>query len=154
MSLSISHNYLRSMAQRYHGLRQRHERVVAKGEAVVAQVGKTVEVAGSAFLFGVANGKLGGVELLGVPVDLAAGVAGHLAGFMLASPKTAHHFHNLSDGALACFAARQGASIGQDWKTTGRLFGKGSSNVRGELDGGGNGGSMEDAELSRLARSL
>jgi len=152
MALSLSRSYLSSLAGRYHNLRSRHERVIERGEKVVAQVGKTLEIGGSAFAFGVLQGKTGGVEVLGVPLDLGLGVLGHLAAFTLVSGRNAHHFHNIADGALACFAATQGRGFGIQWKSTGKLFGHGGA-VRGGLESG-HGMSVEDSELANLARSL
>lgn len=89
--------------------------------------------------------------MFGVPLDLLAAFAGHGAGFFFLSEKNSHHAHNISDGILASFAARMGASVGEKWKSTGKLFGHGGA-VRGLASG--NASDMSDADLARLAAAI
>lgn len=88
--------------------------IVEKSEGVIAHAVQTVEVGGGAFACGVAKGRYGSVEVLGLPVDLLAGAGGHLLGF-LGGGKYAEHIHNLSDGALASYLTTLGQGVGADW---------------------------------------
>lgn len=87
-------------------------------EAIAEQVGhvvRTAEVAGASFAFGVANGYTGGLEVVGVPVDLGVGVLAHFAAFWLPE-NTARHVHALADGGVAAYATVSGIGIGAKMK--------------------------------------
>lgn len=149
--MEVNRAFLNELVHKHHSLRTRHARLIEKGEKAVGQVAKTLEIGGSAFAFGVVDGRTGGVELFGIPLPLLAGVAFHGAAFGFVSEKNAHHFHNLGDGAIASFASAAGRGIGANWKATGKLLGHGGA-VRGLASGGSS--SVDDAELSRLAAAL
>ena len=78
----------------------------------------TAEVSAASFLFGLAQGKFGGIEFVGVPVDLIAGVALHVMGFAdVAGKKNSRHFHAIGDGALASFFNGVGRNLGYSVQT-------------------------------------
>jgi hypothetical protein len=104
------------------GLKEKAKRAQATvrnaREYVAEQVGhvvRTAEVGGVSFAFGVANGYTGGVEVLGVPLDLGAGVAAHLAAFLMGGD-LANHLHSMGDGAVAAYSTISGVGVGAKLK--------------------------------------
>jgi len=81
-------------------------------EEAVGTVVQTMEVGSTAFALGFVNGRYGGIELMGVPLELVVAGGAHALGF-LGVPQ-AEDLHNMGDGALAAFAATLGAGIGTD----------------------------------------
>jgi hypothetical protein len=75
---------------------------------------QTTEVGVAAFGMGVLRGRFGeSLNLLGVPIDLGAGVLLHVLGFMGAAGKQYdEHLHNFGDGMLAAYLTVLGAGIG------------------------------------------
>lgn len=97
-------------------LQHRARRVMEKSREVVGEVVRTTEACSAAFLFGVAQGRYGGVEVVGVPVELATGVA--LKGFaFFAGGDMAPHLHAFGQGALDAYLTTMGRGVGEAWKT-------------------------------------
>jgi len=93
------------MATRAKGLQER-------AEEAMGHVVQTVEIGVAAFAAGMIEGRFGGVEVVGVPVDLGLGVVGHVLGFVGLAGKHSAHVHNFSDGFIASYLMRLGAGIG------------------------------------------
>lgn len=94
-------------------LESRLERLKSKGEEVATSLVRTAEVSGAAFAVGLINGRYGGFEVLGLPIDLAAGVTLNvLAHSKVGGAKSAPHLHALGDGALAVYFATLGRGVG------------------------------------------
>lgn len=131
-------------------LQNRVKQVREKGEKVVETVTRTTIVAGTAGALGVIQGKTGGVEILGMPLDLLVGAGAHVAGFMHLAGKQSAHLHNVGDGAMALYAGTMGRAIGANWKATGKLgLPPGGFKVAGELPEGMSGAdSLSDADLA------
>lgn len=85
-----------------------------RSQEAIGQVVQTLEVGIVSFGFGFARGRWGGVDVVGVPADLGAGILAHLGGYMGFGGKNAEHLHNLGDGALASYLNTLGAGIGVD----------------------------------------
>lgn len=94
----------------------RARKALEKADVVVDRVVKTTVTGGAAFACGVAQGKYGGIEVMGVPADLGAGVALHALGFAGIGGKATEYMHAAGDGALACYLATLGRGVGQDWR--------------------------------------
>lgn len=124
---------------------QRLSRVKEKGEAVVEKVTRTMVTTGTAFGMGVVQGRTGGVELLGIPLDLALGVGAHVGGFMRVAGRRSDMLHNIGDGAMAAYAVAVGRGVGDSWKKTGKFLGGAKSS--GELPEAGS-ASMTDEALA------
>lgn len=92
--------------------KKRVENVREKGEEVVGTVVQTAEIGSTAFVFGYARGRYGETTVANVPIDAGAAVLCHLGGFFGIAGKYSEHLHNVGDGALAVFAAVQGAAMG------------------------------------------
>lgn len=89
--------------------------LVGRGETVTQQVVQSVLVSGGAFGFGVLGGAKGAIDVLGVPIDLGAGILLQLAGFAGLAGKWDKVLHDVGDGALAAYFARLGARVGHNW---------------------------------------
>ena len=87
---------------------------IGKGESVTQQVVQSVLISGASFGFGVLGGHSGAVDVLGVPVDLGAGILFQLGGFAGLAGKWDKALHDLGDGALAAYFARLGARVGHN----------------------------------------
>lgn len=101
---------LRDYAERAHA---RARGLAVKSEQAVGTLVRTAEVQATAFGMGVVNGRFGGVEILGVPLDLGAGSAAHLLAFVGVGGKFSSHLHNLADGALASYMTTLGVGVGK-----------------------------------------
>jgi len=109
MKLSLSQ--LSNLESKYTSAKKSVQRVREEAQATVMQVVRTVEVGGTAFSFGIVNGRWGRPEFVGVPVDLLTSIGLHGLGFVL-DKEAAPHLHNLGDGALASYLTALGTGIG------------------------------------------
>lgn len=135
----------RNMAEAAHN---RIARFREKGEKVMETATRTVIVTGTAFGLGVLQGKTGGVEMLGVPLDLLLGVAAHGGAFAKVAGSSSKRLHDVGDAAMAVYASTMGRGIGTNWRTTGKL-GLGGAKVAGELPEGMSGAdTLSDEELA------
>ena len=96
--------------------RERLKSAGKKADRVVETMVHTAEVGSAAFVAGVVQGRTGGVEVLGVPMDLGAAAALHVLGFLGVGGKFASHLHGFGDGFLAAFLATTGRGVGQTMK--------------------------------------
>ncbi len=134
---------MRAMAEK---AMNRVRAVRAQGEAMMEEATRTAVISGTAFSLGVIQGKTGGIELAGLPLDLLVGAGAHVAGFMKLGGKASAQMHNVGNGALALYAGTMGRSIGVQWKTTGRLGG--GAKASGSLPEAGT-DYMSDADMAR-----
>lgn len=112
----VTHGMLTEMKRRAESLVASARKVREKGESIVGQGIRSVEIGGSAFLFGYLQGRYGsegGVTIAKVPIELATAIVGHGAGFLGIAGKHSYHLHNVADGALATYAATLGRGIGK-----------------------------------------
>lgn len=110
---------LKKAASRYDAIKGKIATIKKKAEHVTEKFVRTVEVSGASFAMGVANGRTTdpeGVNIAGVPVDLGAGVALQVLGYLGAAGKHSDHLNNLGDGCLAHYAAVMGRGVGVAWK--------------------------------------
>jgi hypothetical protein len=142
------------------------DRVSAKARAYMARTDQAIEafattseVSATAFLFGLAQGKWGGVAFFGIPVDLLAGAALHIVAFATEGKLSkSSHLHNIGDGALSSFFGGLGRQVGRQLQTPAdreRIMKHGGKYA--ELPGGAytvggatGGASMADEELARM----
>jgi len=92
-----------------------------RGEVVTQQVVQTVMVSAGAFGFSWLSGYAGTVDVLGVPIDLGAGILFQLAAFSGLGGKWSKVIHDVGDGALAAYFAKLGARTGNDMRRKGGL---------------------------------
>lgn len=145
--------------------KRRADAISNKAHAALAKIGDSVEtfvtsseVSASSFLFGLAQGKFGGIAVFGIPVDLLAGLGLHIAAFAGVGGRSSHHLHAFADGALASFFGGLGRHVGRQIQTpadreriaaSGAKFGtlpSGAFTVGGQTGGA----SLADEELARM----
>jgi hypothetical protein len=139
-------------------IKQRYDRLAAKAktnQASQAEMVNTVvtasEVSASAFLFGLAQGKWGGIAIMGVPADLIAGVGLHVLGFSgVAGKQSSPHLHAFADGALASFFTGLGRQVGVSIQSPEDKARIAKSASAGEIAGVTGGASLADEELARM----
>lgn len=96
-------------------MKSRYSNAMKKSEEVVEHIVHGVESFGSAFAFGVLQGKYaskGGIGVMGVPVELAFGVGAYVASSMGVGGNLASHLIPLGQGALSAYATTLGRSVG------------------------------------------
>lgn len=141
-------------------LKRQALRAKAHADGIVERIDGGVEalkemslVGGTAFAFGVANGKVGGgglkVPFVGIPADLAVGVGMHCVAFMSGmKEERAKHYRAIGNGALGSYLSTLGAQVGNQWKVSGKLL---PSFLLGD-DATTGGGSLADDEVARMVR--
>ncbi len=80
----------------------------------VETVVHTTEVSSAAFVAGLVQGRYGGIEVLGVPMDLGLAAVLHVAAFAGLGGKMSSHLHGFGDGFLAAFLTTTGRGVGQE----------------------------------------
>lgn len=116
MALKIGANQLARIRNAMSKAQGRTAAIAKKGESTVNTIVRTAEVSGAAFALGLAQGKYGVIEVMGVPADLGAGAALHLAAFFGIAGKSSKHLHALADGAMASYFVNLGKGTGLAWK--------------------------------------
>lgn len=113
MPIQITRAKADDLLQRLERMRASAKGMRERADQAVNQVVQTMEVGGTAFGIGLVNGRWGGVEVLGMPLELLG--AGLLHAGALAVPRvTGDHLHNMADGALAAYLTTLGAGIGRE----------------------------------------
>lgn len=143
--LKLSQAEVSDAMTRAQSLARRARGALEKADAVVDRVVKTTVTGGTAFGFGVAQGRWGGIEVLGVPADLGFGVLAHVAGFAGIGGKATDYMHAAGDGALACYLATLGRGVGRDWSV------KATGSAPQLPAAAASGHTVSDAELARMA---
>jgi hypothetical protein len=109
---SIDHHYLSSahgaVSRGLHRLGAYRE----KGAVVTQQAMQTLAVSAGAFGFSALAGWAGSVDVLGIPVDLGAGLLLNIAAYVGLGGSMSKNLHDLGDGALAAYVAKLGANVG------------------------------------------
>lgn len=146
MAIQITKADGKRAMERLASVQNRIAKVKREAEERVEQVVRTFEVAGTAFGVGVLQGRTGGVEVVGIPLELGAGLALEVLGHLDFAGKMSHHLINVGDGALAAYATTLGRGVGQEW---GQKSGKPSkTKASGSL---GSGGSLSAQEIAMAA---
>jgi hypothetical protein len=158
MALSFGQHDIIRFKQHADRMTARARAVMEKTDEAVASFITTSEVSASSFLFGLAQGKFGGIAIFGVPVDLLTGLALHVAAFAAGGKyKNLHHLHAFADGALASFFGGLGRQVGRQIQTPADVermmrSGRASALPDGKYTVGGvtGGASLADEELARM----
>ncbi len=117
-------------------------RAKEKANEVVEGVVGGIEITSAAFALGVINARFGGVEFVGVPLDLWISGAMHGLGFAgVGGP----HAHALGNGAAAAYAHTLGLGIGSRMRTRAGAPSQMAASA-------GYRGSMSDADLANLVQ--
>lgn len=145
MALHLTQHDIIRFKNQAEALKKRAASVIEKHHSKIEAVVRTVEVSGSAFAFGLLQGKFrkqGGVTILNVPVDLIAGAAFHALGLAGVAGSHSSHLHAFGDGALASYFTTLGRGVGSSW-------GGVAGSIEGDRSVSG-GGSLADEELARM----
>jgi len=145
MALQLSSRDIVRYAEQAKNLKNRAQKALDKSHETVEHLVRTAEVSASAFALGMIQGKYGKQSvIMGVPIDLGAGLGAHLAAIMGIGGHMAPHLHAFGDGALACYLSTLGMATGLAWKHKSLGGGEGGSGgalaaagVNGPTDLGG-----------------
>lgn len=152
MPVQITKADAKRAMDRVASMKQRAAKMAREMESRVEKVVRTFEVGGTAFAAGLMQGKTGGVEVLGVPLELGGGLLLELFGHMGLAGKASDHLINVGDGALAAYATTLGRGVGQEWQATGHLTGGTKSS--GSLGSGSALSPAEAAAAAQMARQM
>ncbi len=113
MALAVSQRDIINFKQRVDRMTTKAKNIIERSRETVNTVVTTTEVSAAAFLFGLAQGKFGGIQIVGVPIDLLAGIGLHIMAFSgVGGKKNEMHLHAFADGALASFFNHLGRDVG------------------------------------------
>ena len=152
MALALSSGHFHSAMQAASRTHGRARAALDKMHGVTRNVVRTAEVGGSAFGFGLLQGRLPEAKqkVMGVDIGLGSAVLLHVFGFAGIGGDYAGHLHAIGDGALASFLTKQGILMGARMAKEAQLKGP---KVQGELgDNGIEGQDLSDDELADLSR--
>jgi hypothetical protein len=111
--LSMSKSEIERLFRSAQSASARVKRIKEEANEMVDTVVATFETGGAAFTMGMINGRYGGAEIVGVPLDLLSGFGLHLLGFLGIGDQ---HLHNLGNGAFCSYTNTLGAGIGGEMK--------------------------------------
>ncbi len=114
-AITVSKKEVGQMHDRVQSLQKRIGKFKDKAEETMEKFVRTLEVGSAALGVGVLQGR-GGVEVMGVPLELGAALGLNMLGYFGAAGKHSGHLNNLGDGALAGYLAQVGRGIGVAWK--------------------------------------
>ena len=122
MPLKISQHDIIRLKDQAEKLKKRASGAIERSHEVIETLTRSAVLGSSAFAFGMIQGKVpGGVEVVGVPLDLGIGLGGHLAAMMGVGGNLSGQLHNIADGALAAYLTAMGRGVGLRWQKTGSL---------------------------------
>jgi hypothetical protein len=116
MALQISKRQLADAQSRYESLKARLSNVRKEAEKATEKFVGTLEVTGAAFTMGMIQGRTGGIEIIGMPLELIAGGLLNVGSYLGVAGKHSDHLGNLGDGCLAAYAVTVGKGVGETWK--------------------------------------
>jgi hypothetical protein len=151
MAMKLSQADLRKAAERAQSLSTRLAGIKRKTERVTERAVHSTEIAAAAFAAGVIQGKTGGIEIVGVPLELGLGLALNLGGYLgLAGNKMSEHLHGFGDGFLAAYLTTLGRGVGQKMATTATGGGTGRLENASVRRVGAGAAGFTDAELASV----
>lgn len=156
MALKVSRREIGGWKNKAMLARKRLQSASKKADKVVEQVVHTAEVGSAAFIAGVVQGRTGGVEILGVPLDLGLAAGLHGLAFLGIGGKMSSHLHGFGDGFLAAFLATTGRGVGVTMKEKlPAAATKGlPSGARNSLPSRATNLTQRDREMARMANAI
>lgn len=126
MSQAVTHvskAHLIRAQERLNQLQNRIAKFKDHAAKTTEKVVRTVEVGTAALGIGMMQGRMGSVEVMGVPAELGIGIALNLAGYFGVAGKHSDHLCNFGDGALAAYLVTVGKGVGTAMKARNVLGG-------------------------------
>jgi len=111
-AIQVSKAHLTKAQERINSLQNRISKFRDHAAKTTEKVVRSVEVGAAALTVGIVQGRVGSVEIMGVPFELGAGVALNLLGYFNAAGKYSDHLCNFGDGALASYLTTVGKGVG------------------------------------------
>jgi hypothetical protein len=146
MNLSLAQ--VKKFGSDVQALKTRHEKAIHKANDVIEQGVEATLASATAFGLGIWQTRSDHQKLLGVPVDLAVGLAAHAAGFMEMGGKAGPYLHSVGNGALAAHFHTVGRGVGKEMRQKAGLAPVAMSG-EGPAEGGSN---LSDDALLEMAR--
>lgn len=131
MAMRVGKASLKKLESRLASARSRMKNLKKKSEKVTENIVHTAEISTAAFAMGFTQGRFGGIEFFGVPMELALGSGLNLAAWMGLGGKHSSHLNNIGNGCLAAYMTTLGRGVGQS--TGGGVSGL-PSGARGSLN--------------------
>lgn len=123
MAMTISKKDAQHAVARLETIKKRIANIREQAEQTTERLVTTAEVGGAAFAMGVIQGKTGGVEVFGVPLELGLGLGLNAFALLGGAGKHSGHLNNVGNGCLAAYATTLGRGVGATWK--GKALGAG-----------------------------
>jgi hypothetical protein len=154
MALKVTRRDLSGWKGKALRAQNRMKNISKKADQTVETVVHTAEVSSAAFVAGVVQGRTGGVEVLGVPMDLGLAAGLHVLAFAGVGGKMSNHLHGFGDGFLAAFLATTGRGVGQAMKA--KQGTKAIATATSGALGSGSGASLSDMDraMAQMAASI
>lgn len=115
MALQVTKKDAVAAVHRLDAIKRRIANIKEQAEQTTERLLATAEVTGAAFGMGVIQGKTGGVELFGVPLELGLGLGLTAFGLLGGAGKHSGHLANVGSGCLAAYATTLGRGVGKTW---------------------------------------
>ncbi len=147
--LNLSLAQVKKFGSEISALKTKHEKAIEKANDVMEQGVDATLASATAFGLGIWQTRADHQKLVGVPVDLAVGLAAHAAGFMGFGGKAAPHLHSIGNGALAAHFHTVGRGVGKEMRAKAGLPPVASMGGEGPAEGGSN---LSDDALLAMAR--
>lgn len=112
MALSITKAHAQQAMHKYEALKNRLTSVKKKAEETTQRVVRSTTIGASAFAMGLVQGRTGGIEVVGVPLELGLGVGLNILSIMGGAGQYSEHLGNAGDGCLAAYATTLGRGVG------------------------------------------
>lgn len=150
MALQVA-SHVHGVLSNMHRAHGRTRSALEKMHQVTRTAVRTAEVGGTAFAFGMLQGRLPASKqkVMGVDIGLGSAVALHVLAYAGIGGDYAGHLHAIGDGALASYLCTQGIKMGAEMakkKVAGATFDRGprleGENIEGQ--------SLSDEELQAL----
>lgn len=116
MAMTITKKDAQQAVARLETIKKRIANIRERAEETTERIVATAEVGGAAFGMGVIQGKTGGVEVFGVPLELGLGLGLNAFALFGGAGKHSNHLHNVGNGCLAAYATTLGRGVGATWK--------------------------------------
>lgn len=111
---NVGSGTIKKLQDRLATAQRRTASVRKQAGAFVESAVRTAEICGVAFALGYFQGKKGGWEIMGVPMELALGLVSHAAALAGIGMGAAEHVRAIGDGSLAAYMTTYGRGMGRE----------------------------------------